>query len=209
MGQSQSVQQSGPVTNGHAANWLANGIVQDAGTANVGNITELGITKNGGRPFCISNTKVRTGQYVQMCQGISTDGASIYIDGFGGAAAPAFNVVIDGVAYPFPSSVPYAASPIRTVATGATDTAISADQNGSIAWNSATTSAKTQTLFACSSLLSGFNVTIKDQRGTAATYPITVGSSSLIDGLSTYVIAANHGAATFQCNGGTTSWIIK
>lgn len=206
--QSQTVAQSGVVTNGHVASWVRNGIIQDAGTANLGNITELGITKNGGRPFCISNTNTR-GQYVQMCQGISTSGAYITIDGFNSASAPPFDVIINGVPYPFPSSVPYSATPIRTVSSGTTDAVASPDQNGTIAWNSSSTSAKTETLFACSSLISGFTVTIKDQIGTAATYPITITSASNIDGSTSYYMAFNYQSVTLQCNGGTTSWIVK
>lgn len=206
--QAQAVQQSGAVTAGHSSAWVYNGVIQDSGTANVGNITELGITKNGGRPFCISDTKVRTGVYYQLCEGISSAGGYITLDSFGGGTAPPFSIIINGTAYPFPSSVPYAASPLRSVTSGTTDTVLSADQNGVVVWNSNSSSPKTQTLFACTSLLNGYNVTIKDEIGTAGSYPITVSSASNIDGQASFIMAFNYQSVTFRCDGSTTHWVI-
>lgn len=208
LAQSQAIQQSGPVSAGHLGSWVFNGIQQDAGTSQNPNVTTLGIYQAGGTPFCISDTKVRTGVYYQLCEGISASGANIYVNSFGGAGAPPFSVIINGTAYPFPSSVPYGASPLRTVAAETTDVVGSPDQNGTIAWNSAATSSKTETLFACTAGLNGFNVTIKDERGTAGLYNVTISSSSLIDGASTYTLQFNYEAAKFQCDGTSGHWVV-
>lgn len=209
MSQSQSVRQSGPVTNSHATCWTTEGVIQDCGVSTGPNsLSTLGITANGGYPFCITNTKALTGPYVQICEGISTSSAAISINSFNGAAAPPFAVIINGTAYPFPSSVPFSASPLRTIASGTTDSVSSADQNGTVAWNSNSTSAKTESLFACTALISGFNVTIKDEFGTAGTYPITISSASNIDGMSGYIMAFNYQAVRLQCDGSTSKWVV-
>lgn len=208
--QNQTVKQSGSVTGGHVTCWTYNGIVQDCGVSTGSNSANtFGLTANGGYPFCIQNTNTHTGPYVQLCEGISTSGAAISINSFNGASAPPFSVVINGTAYPFPSGVPYGATPIRTVSSGTSDSVATADQNGTVAWNSNSTSAKSESLFACTSLISGFTVTIKDQYGSAGTYPITISSSSNIDGQPVYIMSFNYQAVTLQCNGTTTTWIIK
>lgn len=209
LAQSQTVRQSGNVTNSHVTCWTTVGVVQDCGVSTGTNsATTFGLTANGGLPFCIQNTNDHTGPYVQVCEGINSSNANIYVNSFNGASAPAFSVVINGTAYPFPSSVPYSASPLRTVASGTTDSVATADQNGTIAWNSNSTSPKAESLFACTSLISGFNVTIKDEAGTAGTYPITISSSSNIDGLAAYIMAFNYQAVRLQCNGTLAAWIV-
>ena len=211
-GQSQSVQQSGPVTAGHATSWTTNGIVQDAGTANVGAVTELGITKNGGQPFCISDTKVRTAQYNQLCLGIDSAGsANIYVTGYGGATNT-LTIWIDGTPYTFPQTIPpppIAATPLRNISSGTTDTVTSNDANGTVVWNSSTAMGKTETLPQCTNTINGFTVAIKDYAGTAGTYPITVTSVSALDQQVAYIMAFNFQSTTFQCDGAVTAWVVK
>ncbi|TXH15068.1 MAG: hypothetical protein E6R03_07975 [Hyphomicrobiaceae bacterium] len=211
--QSQNVRQSGAVTSGHGASWTTNGIIQDAGTSDVGNLTTLGITGTG-TPFCISETKVRTGEYHKFCLGLDSDGnADLSINGYGGATSE-LTITIDGVAYPFPQPIPappIAATPLRNIASGTTDTATTSDANGTIAWNSASASGKTQTLPTCAFAINGMTVAIKDERGTASTYPITISSSggSTVEGATSYYISIDGQAVSFQCNYVTNNWIAK
>lgn len=107
--QSQSIQQSGPVTPGHVGCWTTNGILQDCGVSTNGYANTFGITANGGLPFCLQDVRDHTGPYRQMCQGVSASGANIYVNGFNGASAPPFQIIIDGVPYSFPgNAVPVA-----------------------------------------------------------------------------------------------------
>lgn len=99
--QAQSIQQSGPVTAGHVGSWVYNGILQDAGTSQNPNVTTLGIYGTG-TPFCISNTKVRTGAYYQLCMGYSADlsAANISLTPFGGAPDIPLNITAGGTIFP-------------------------------------------------------------------------------------------------------------
>jgi hypothetical protein len=98
--QSKSVQQSGTVTAGHGASWTAPGIIQDAGTSTNPNLTTLGVYGTG-TPFCVSNTKVRTGGWYNLCLGYPTDlsAANITLLANGGAPNIPLNLIIDGVTY--------------------------------------------------------------------------------------------------------------
>lgn len=100
-GQSQSVQQSGTVTANHLAGWVYNGIIGDAGTSTTPAISTLGIYGTG-TPFCVSNTKVHTGQYYNLCLGYASNSssASISLLGYGGASTIPLNININGTVYP-------------------------------------------------------------------------------------------------------------
>lgn len=52
---SGAITQSGPVTAGHVAMFIANGTVQDAGPAADGDITQIGITNPGGLALGINS----------------------------------------------------------------------------------------------------------------------------------------------------------
>ena len=106
------------------------------------------------------------------------------------------------------ASVNQAATPLRSVASGTTDSITSADANGTIVWNSSSANAKSEALINCILALNGMTVSVKDGIGTAGTYPITVSSNS-IDGSGTYYLAFTHQSVTFQCDGSTTNWIVK
>jgi hypothetical protein len=111
--QSQYIQQSGPVTSGHPGYFVYNGIMADGGPATNGNLSELGITANGGYPFCIQNTKVHTGPYVQLCSGVTGSTGYLSLNGYGGAV-PTFSIDIDGTSYPFPLPYTVNVSPVKT-----------------------------------------------------------------------------------------------
>ena len=83
-----SVIQSGTVTPGHVPAWAASGVVKDGGTATQGAVNSLGLYGLGGTPFCITNSASPapfTGEYSQLCLGISALGAYIMDTSYNGA----------------------------------------------------------------------------------------------------------------------------
>lgn len=93
------VQQGGPITSGHIPVWSANGVVGDGGSAQNGNVREIGIN-NSGTPFCISDGP-REGPYHQLCFGAnSLGGGLISFQAYNGA--PVTNLVcnVNGVVEP-------------------------------------------------------------------------------------------------------------
>lgn len=92
----QSVQQSGSVTNGHAAKWVTNGVIGDAGSATQGSLTSLGVTNNGGPGICVNSGAI-TGGYNQVCLSVTTNGgAKLSSYAYGGATSPGFTFDING-----------------------------------------------------------------------------------------------------------------
>lgn len=92
----QSIQQAGSVTPGHAPYWVGSGVQADSGPATAGKFTELGITRNGGLPFCITTGPASAG-YDQLCLSVSTgSGAGLSLQNYGGALAQPFNFNING-----------------------------------------------------------------------------------------------------------------
>lgn len=99
------VRQSGTVSPGHVAQWTTSGIIQDGGTSLSGSLTTLGITANGGTPFCINSGPI-TAAYEQLCLGIGGTGAgTISLGSFGGAPTPGLSIAINGVSSPLISSL--------------------------------------------------------------------------------------------------------
>jgi hypothetical protein len=94
----------------------------------------------------------------------------------------------------------------RTVASGVTDTATTAD--GTIVWNSATSSAKTETLPQCTSSASvaGHTFWVKGAKGDEATNNITVQATggSTFDGNAHAILNVAYAAYGFQCDGSST-----
>jgi hypothetical protein len=83
--------------------------------------------------------------------------------------------------------------------------------NVTYAWDSGINLSKAQNVsFTCPS--SSFTFTVKDEYGTAGTYPITVtpktGSSDTIDKVSSFALNTNFEAIVFQCDGGT-NWLVE
>lgn len=94
---------------------------------------------------------------------------------------------------------------VRSISSGASDSSIT--NECTIIWNSATATAKAQTIPACSSTLSGRTVKIKDKYGNASTYNITVTPvSGTIDGEVSLVLNSNKSTAILECDGGT-NWM--
>ena len=82
--QQPPVLQSGTVTPGHAVQWTADGVVQDAGTAAQGTLTSLGITAQG--PSFCQNSDLVTNPFNELCFGVNTSSAAtISLAAFGGA----------------------------------------------------------------------------------------------------------------------------
>jgi len=73
----------------------------------------------------------------------------------------------------------------------------------SIFWNSADAIAKTMTLYSPSQRVTRNKITVKDKQGTAGTYPITitVDGGGTIEGSSSYIIAYDYMAVTFENDG--------
>lgn len=100
----QSVQQSGSVTPGHAAAWLTNGVIQDAGTAASGKFTSLGTTGQG--PTICANSAPISQPYVAFCLAANTNSAAILsLQNYGGASAQPLQFNINGTVYDFPYTV--------------------------------------------------------------------------------------------------------
>lgn len=88
-------QQSGPITPGHVASWVTNGVLQDGGSALDGNVKELGITAPG-TPLCISDAPT-SGPNHQLCFGANvTGGGLLSYQAYGGASPLPFKCVING-----------------------------------------------------------------------------------------------------------------
>lgn len=98
--------QSGLVTPGHVPIIVTNGVIGDGGSADMGNVTELGIT-NTGTPFCINDALVSslTG-YHQLCLGANALGSGLLsFQAYGGASQLQFLCNINGVTTPCFGSV--------------------------------------------------------------------------------------------------------
>jgi hypothetical protein len=95
----------------------------------------------------------------------------------------------------------------RPVTSGTTDTATAADYLGWIAWKSATSGAKTETLPACAASNNGMWIGISDEQNTAAANNITVSAASgTVAGQSGYIITSNLGGVIVACDGANTNW---
>jgi hypothetical protein len=98
-------------------------------------------------------------------------------------------------------------SATHVVSSGTSYTMGSVDQI--IAFNSLSASAKSATISACSSLLLGRNITIKDEIGTAGIYAITLTpASGTIDGRSSYPMSFNFQSVTLTCDG-SSNWMVN
>lgn len=97
-------------------------------------------------------------------------------------------------------------NPIRIISSGTTDTASSTD--GTVAWNSSSSSAKTETIYACAAGVNGKVLILKDEIGTAASYNITITpASGAIDNKANFILNFNLQAVTLQCDGTNSNWM--
>ena len=96
----------------------------------------------------------------------------------------------------------------RTITGTTSDTSTNSD--ATINWNSTTASNKAESLFACSSPTDGLRVIVKDEAGTASTYPIVITpSSGTIEGQSSFSINSNYGSVTLICDASTSNWTVN
>ena len=100
---SGAIRQQGPLTPGHVLIADASGAATDGGDAAAGNISELGITNDGGLALGINSGTV-TGEYTQLGFRVSEGSATIEVQSFNGAQAATLFIDINGVAYPFPGT---------------------------------------------------------------------------------------------------------
>lgn len=92
-------------------------------------------------------------------------------------------------------------SPVRTIATGTSDTLLASDNT--VAWYSTTAAPKTETL--PSPTVNGQTFTVKDAAQTSAFYPITLTTpSGLIIGSN--IINVNGNSLTVRADG--TNWLV-
>lgn len=105
-GQSQTVRQSGPVTQRHVTIWNSNGVVQDGGTAADSLLSTLGIVSNQPSSLCISSDHASAASRQQLCLGVTSNGpATISIQNYGTAPASNIQFIINGVAATFPTTI--------------------------------------------------------------------------------------------------------
>jgi hypothetical protein len=104
-GYQKNIEQSGNVTPGHVLAWTTDGVAQDAGTPNAPFATTLGLINNSLTAFGIASAPT-TGPFQQMALGFNpADGnAALSINSFNGAQEVAFEVIVNGVKYPFPGA---------------------------------------------------------------------------------------------------------
>lgn len=235
-----AIRQSGPVVSFHAPAWYANGVVTDGGYPASPFLSAIGLFGGATCPLGISSQSTpgpTTAPYslFTICQ--TAANTILTLQGVNGQATPSLELNIGGVIYPFPgpgngnvlgpiSSVSGdvacfngvtgtlladcgpSQNAFREVASGTTDTALVTDST--IAWKSASTSAKTETLYACTSGRKGFSIDVKDEVGTAGLYPITVAPNGIdtIDNAALYIEAFNLQNARYKCNG-SGNWIVQ
>lgn len=98
-------------------------------------------------------------------------------------------------------------STVTRITSGVSATATSTYTDQQIIWVSATTAAKTTTLYACTSAVTGYKVAVADEQGTASSYPISVTpASGTIGGLSTNAIYMNLASVIYVCDG-NANWV--
>ncbi len=101
----QPVQQSGTATQGHAAAFVTNGVIRDAGTAANGNLTSLGVTASGDG-ICQNSAATSSAGWQQICMGATTAGGGyLKVQNFGTATAQGFSILINGTPFVFPNGL--------------------------------------------------------------------------------------------------------
>lgn len=101
--QTQSVRQGGSITPRRAPAWLAPGVIGDAGTAQDGILTGVGVNANTPYGFCANSGPI-TAAHNRLCLGATSTAGLITFDNIGGGTGP-LNIVVNGTAYAFPFSV--------------------------------------------------------------------------------------------------------
>jgi hypothetical protein len=100
----QSVQESPPVTRGHAAYWVTNGVIGDGGSATNSPITSFGVTNNGSSGICVNSALPTSPGWNSLCIGAQTNGAGIVsLQNFGTATPQNLQFVINGTPVTIPT----------------------------------------------------------------------------------------------------------
>jgi hypothetical protein len=198
------VAQTGDVTIGHPPVWEFNGVIGDAGPPTNGILTGVGVTNNSVTGFC-QNSHPITQPYVELCFGVTDSIGQITLQGVN-EATPGMQLCINGTCYPLPPAGGGGAIlNARQIVTGTTDSGITAD--GIIFWDSASTGAKTETLYTCNAGTKGYSIVVADEIGTAGTYPINIvaAGGNTIFGVAQAPVQANFGSTKVICDG-VSNW---
>jgi hypothetical protein len=213
-----------PYVQGHPAcfftssgNYGASYIGDCGATTNAPNgfATQLLVTNGTGPGICVANGPAPgapSGPYNQLCLAVTSTGATISLNPFGGAQPIPCTFLINGTSSPCVSGGTITAAPAfrKITASVSSDTALLLIDGplATIGWASAAAVVKTETLYQCTAGAKGYAVTIKDEVGTASTYQITINAtSSTIDNASTSILSYNLQSVTFQCDG-AGNWIV-
>jgi hypothetical protein len=207
--------QSGPITAFHLAAYLQNGVVMDGGAQNQPAIGAANLFNGPSCPFSIASSTgpgLLTGQYAQLTICQTTTDTIFDINSYNGLASPGIEFIVNGVVYPFPGGGGSSGTGY-IVPAGNTDTVSPSSVTGflTVAWNSASASAKTENLPACNGSLAWKIVTVADQIGTASpSKPIVVvpNGSDSIRGQPAFYMNSAYESDDFQCNG-VGAWIVK
>lgn len=221
-----TIQQSGPAIPGNPSVFTSNGVVQSAGPAsgggpNAGIGELLGQAKGVGSPpfansgsgplgtnFCDNDGPVtNSSPYHYLCLSPNAAGGGLIVYGAGnGAPQLPFQIIVNG--QPWTPGVPTAN--FRLITSGTTGTAISTD--GTIGWKSATSGAKTMTLYLCDASAKGNELTIADDLGTASSLtPINItpiGGNTIGVFYTVYAMNFGGGSQSLVCDG-LSNWILK
>jgi hypothetical protein len=98
---SDQIEQSGNVTPLHAAAWVTDGVINDAGPASNGLLSGIGVTLQTvtGIGLGINNAPV-TGPYQQLALGFGANGHGfLSLQNFGTAPAEALDIIVNGVTF--------------------------------------------------------------------------------------------------------------
>lgn len=94
--QSGQVQQSGTITPGHAARFVANGVIGDGGTAASGLLTSLGVQASGAG-ICQNSAAITSAGWQRICLGVTTTGGGFLSVQNNGTATPQpFKLIVNG-----------------------------------------------------------------------------------------------------------------
>ena len=165
-----------------------------------GTLGVTGVTTLNGN--LVANAQVNIGNIFS-----TAEAPGVLLGGFVDVNTAGDPVLVDNVGTLYPQNGLYFT--VRRITSGSTDTATYSDDT--VAWRSASGAAKAESIPACLEYTgyptaTGQFLTIKDEQGDANTNPITITpAGGTIDGASNYVIGANHGSVTLQCDPSSTS----
>ena len=114
----QSVQQSGSVTRNHLPYWVGNGLIGDAGTSADSPLASMGVTNANQSGICANSARAATGAWQSLCLGFLGGIPTVTVQNNGSAPATALQFVVDGIVFPFPSSLSQITVGVTPIASG-------------------------------------------------------------------------------------------